>query len=269
MKNTERYAFEIGEEGLNYDILDLSYNEFTQGHILKNGLDSGMKVLDVGCGAGVMTAWLAQQVGPTGKVVAVDNSKEQLGVTQRRLQKLGLDNVDTQVLSAYELERLQQNFDVVYCRFLLHHLHEPRRALDNYYNMLVNGGIYFGHEGIVNSVFSYPDTFAWTSQSPPRSSPAHNRDSMERDCDFGLKLFYCCQQTGFTIKDCQMHQPVLWTKKQKERMLDGLIAFKKAELEAGMSALDWQKKYEETVRFINDHKQIIAFYNSCFVAAIK
>ncbi len=92
-------------------------------------LKEGMHVLDIGCGAGVMTSWIAKQVGPNGSVVAIDNSAEQLQVTNKNIEKAKHKNVKTQVLSAYDIMKLDKKFDAVYCRFLLHHLHSPRLAI--------------------------------------------------------------------------------------------------------------------------------------------
>ena len=78
--------------------------------------------MDVGCGTGVMTQWLAEQTGPNGTVTAIDNNESQVNATMKRIHNAKLSNVRSQVLSAYDLKSLDQKFDLVYCRFLLHHL---------------------------------------------------------------------------------------------------------------------------------------------------
>lgn len=266
---TENYDFEIGDDGLDYDILDKTYNDSTQDWILKNGLKDGMHVIDVGSGAGVMTAWIAEKVGPSGHVTAIDNSPEQLACVSKRADQLGIKNISTQVCSAYELAQLNKEFDAVYCRFLLHHLHSPRKAIESFYHILKPGGIYFGQEGIIHSMWAYPDTFAWQGYQPTLPNPASITEGQDRDGDFGMKLPFNCMKSGFTVKDCHLKQPILWTKEQKHGILSGLIAFKKTALEQGMTESDWQEKYNETVRVIDDPKQVIAFYGSCFVAAVK
>ncbi len=266
---TEKYDFDIGEGGLDYDILDKTYSAMTQALMLKNGLKSGMHVLDVGSGAGVMTTWIAEQVGVNGSVTAIDNSPEQLTLVSKRASQLGLKNISTQVCSAYELTKLKREFDVIYCRFLLHHLYSPRKAINTFYEALKPGGIYFGQEGIIHSMWAYPDTFAWRGYEPIRQNPAISIEGEDRDGDFGMKLPLVCKQSGFTIKDCCLDQPILWTKQQKQGILAGLLAFKNTALEQGMTESDWQEKYKETLRIIDDPSQVIAFYSSCFIAAVK
>lgn len=48
------------------------------------GLSPGDTVVDLGCGTGVNLPWLAQAVGPAGRVVGVDLSREMLDQARRR-----------------------------------------------------------------------------------------------------------------------------------------------------------------------------------------
>lgn len=265
----EKYDLEVGDEGLSYDILDESYNPSTQKFLLDAGLSPGMKVLDVGCGAGVMTAWLANQVGKDGHVTAVDNSPEQLMVTQRRIEKEQLSNVMTKVVSAYDIGDLQEKYDLIYCRFLLHHLHSPRKAIKTYYDNLKDGGIYVGEEGIISHMFAYPATFAWQGYMPNLNSPDQEEEGKGRDGDIGMKLFYECKKVGFQIINCGLVQPILWKESQKIKLLEGLEAYKQTDLDQGTTEEEWQRKYDETIRFSKDPNQIIGFYGSFQVAGVK
>lgn len=265
----ETYDFKIGEAGLSYDILDESYNSSTQQFLLEAGLTRGMKVLDVGCGAGVMTSWIANQVGKEGHVTAIDNSPEQLRVTQQRVKKENLSNVTTKVLSVYDIKQLGEKYDLIYCRFLLHHIHSPRSAIKVYYENLVDGGVYVGEEGIISQMFAYPPTFAWQGYMPTLVSPEQESEGKERDGDIGMKLFYECKKIGFEIIDCGLIQPILWKESQKIKLLEALNAFKQTDLEQGKTEAQWQKKYDETVRFSKDDNQIIGFYGSFQVACRK
>ena len=268
MAKNEKYDLEIGEEGLDYDILDKSFNSTTQDFILKSGLISGMNVLDVGCGAGVMTTWLAKQVGPKGTVTAIDNSEQQLNVTINRLKKENLSNVKTMVMSAYDIAQLTEKFDLIYCRFVLHHLHSPRKTLKLFFENIKPQGIYIGEEGIISAAFAYPPTFAWQGYIP-NLKRTEEEDGGERDGDIGMKLLYLAKDVGFDILDSHLVQPIFWKKEQKKGLLDGLIAYKKTDLEHGTTEAEWQRKFDETVRIINDDNQMIAFYGSCQVAAVK
>ena len=123
MDDKERYDFEIPKEGLDYDILDLAFNPTSETFIQNAGIKPGVSVLDVGGGSGIMTHYLAKQVGPSGSVLSIDNSPEQLARAKRFCEQQGDSNVSFKELSAYDLDSLGEHFDLIYCRFVLHHLH--------------------------------------------------------------------------------------------------------------------------------------------------
>jgi SAM-dependent methyltransferase len=57
-------------------------------------LAPGELVLDLGCGAGFDTLIAAHQVGPTGRVIAVDMTEAMIEKVQRGAAQAGLTNVD-------------------------------------------------------------------------------------------------------------------------------------------------------------------------------
>jgi ubiquinone/menaquinone biosynthesis C-methylase UbiE len=58
--------------------------------IFGSSVRPGMRVLDVGCGAGFNTESLARLVGPEGRVVAVDLQPRMLAMTEQRLRRSGV-----------------------------------------------------------------------------------------------------------------------------------------------------------------------------------
>jgi len=64
------------------------------GHMLRlAGLKPGMRVLDIGCGAGDVSFLARSIVGSEGTVIGVDRSSEAVTVAQQRAQKAQLPNV--------------------------------------------------------------------------------------------------------------------------------------------------------------------------------
>ncbi|CDZ79011.1 putative methyltransferase YcgJ [Legionella massiliensis] len=269
MAHKEEYDFEIDEEGLAYDILDLSFNTTTQAFLAKNGIKPGMRVLDVGSGSGIMTHYLAQQVGKDGEVLSIDISAEQLARAQRYCAQQGDQNVRFKEISIYDLATLKEKFDLIYCRFVLHHLHSPRTAISIFYQHLNDKGIYLAEEGIISAAFAYPPTAAWHYSRPEQPLPEMEVDGQQRDGEFGMKLIYWMQKKGFAIRDACLVQPLLTSQQQKTLLLDGHYAYKKTALAQGMSNEDWEAQTLELKRLAADELSIVGFYQSCLVCGVK
>ena len=265
----ERYDFEITEEGLDYDILDRSFNPTTQAFIERNGIKPGMRVLDVGSGSGLMTHYLSQQVGQQGQVLSVDISAAQLARAKQYCDRQDDKNILFKELSVYDLDKNHETFDLIYCRFVLHHLHSPREAIKLFYDRLNKGGFYIAEEGIISAAFSYPPSKAWHYNRQDIPSPDNDVDGVQRDGDFGMKLVYWMKKSGFKIKDANLIQPLLTTERSKKLLLAGHDAYKNTALAQGQSEADWEEQRQELNRLAEDEFTIVGFYQSCQVCGIK
>ena len=76
-------------------------------------LNEGEVVLDPGCGAGFDTLQAATQVGPTGKVIAVDMTPAMLSRTRSGAAALGLEHVEARLGYAESLPLEDGSVDVV------------------------------------------------------------------------------------------------------------------------------------------------------------
>jgi len=56
-------------------------------------LEPGMIVADIGAGTGVISVLMAEQVGPKGKVLAVDIQQEMLDLLEEKTKQLGIQNI--------------------------------------------------------------------------------------------------------------------------------------------------------------------------------
>ena len=71
------YVLETGDCGAaRLQMQDKIYGASTRQMMQDAGLCAGMRVHDLACGAGLMSHWIAAQVGPTGSVVGGDISRE-------------------------------------------------------------------------------------------------------------------------------------------------------------------------------------------------
>jgi SAM-dependent methyltransferase len=87
------------------------------------GVAAGARTLEVGCGNGSMSAWLAAQVAPGGQAVAVDLDLSLAGANEPGLQLRQADILAGPVQPA--------DFDLVTARAVVHHLADAQAAVVN------------------------------------------------------------------------------------------------------------------------------------------
>lgn len=263
MMKEKSYIFTIGQEILEgSDVVNKAFNATTKDFLLANGLHlmSGKNVLDLGCGAGTMTRWIAEQVGKNGKVMGIDSDSYQIEVANKKTRSENLFNCEFQALSAYDIDEINHPVDLVYCRFLLHHLNEPDKVIKKVYNILNAGGFFISEEGICDHGFSYPPSDAFKAIPDEGEVP---------DKNIGKKLYYKLSRAGFSIQKVNIVQPVLVRKEEKEMLLEAHVAGKESFLASGNTEEKWQRLYEETQKIIKNDEQIVGFYASCQIAAVK
>jgi SAM-dependent methyltransferase len=94
-----------------------------RGHIERLGVGPGMRTLEVGCGNGSLSAWLAGRIAPGGRAVAVDLD---LSLVDADVPGLELRQGD---ILAGPVE--PGNFDLVTARAVLHHVGDAEAAVVN------------------------------------------------------------------------------------------------------------------------------------------
>lgn len=103
-------------------------------------LHPGLRLLDVGCGPGTITADLAALVAP-GPVVAVDAAAGILAEARRTVDARNLDNVTFEQADAAALPYPDGHFDVVHAHQVLQHLPDPVAALRELRRVCRPGGV--------------------------------------------------------------------------------------------------------------------------------
>ena len=131
------------------------FGELTEDVFVRAGIGPGMRVLDVGCGAGDVSFLLARMVGPSGAVVGVDRAEDAVAMANARAQAMGLAQVS---FSQGELEdiSLDQPVDAAVGRFVLMYSSEPSIALRRVAANVRAGGIVAFQEMNVAEAKSFP-----------------------------------------------------------------------------------------------------------------
>ena len=135
------------------------YDDVTRRFFLRSGIAKGMKVLDVGSGAGDVALTLAEFVGAEGKVVGVDLNPDILKTAQARADAAGFSNIEFIVGDTRTLE-LPDDFDAVAGRLVLMYMADPADALRHLATHLRPGGIAAFQEAYFAPyiVAEHPDT---------------------------------------------------------------------------------------------------------------
>ncbi len=116
------------------------YDDVTRRFLLRSGITKGMKVLDVGSGAGDVALTLAEFVGSEGKVVGVDLNADILETARTRADAAGLKNIEFIAGDTRTLE-LPTDFDAVVGRLVLMYMADPAETLQHLATHLRPGGI--------------------------------------------------------------------------------------------------------------------------------
>jgi SAM-dependent methyltransferase len=97
-------------------------------------------VLDVGCGSGSMARLIARSF-PRARVTGVDICEQYLDFAERKARDEGLQNVNFRRGDVFELPFADATFDVVWAKYLLQWLKQPKGALAELKRVTKPGGL--------------------------------------------------------------------------------------------------------------------------------
>jgi ubiquinone/menaquinone biosynthesis C-methylase UbiE len=112
--------------------------------IARSGIHKGMKVLEVGCGSGAYTTYVARAVGPEGTVYALDiqpGMLEQLKKKLTRQENADIRNIRPVEASAYDIPLEDSSLDLAYTIAVLQEIPDRAKSLAEIRRVLRPGGI--------------------------------------------------------------------------------------------------------------------------------
>ena len=160
---------------------------------LLSSLRPWMKILDIGCGPGTITADFAELV-PDGDVVGVDTESDVLEQVQVNANTRGLRNITIEIGSIHSLKYPDNTFDVVHTHQVLQHCGEPIKAIVEMRRVLKPGGLLAAREADMSVNQWYPEYAVldqWLSMYM-RVARANGGDPMA-----GRKIHAWAHQAGF------------------------------------------------------------------------
>lgn len=177
------------------------YAEFTEDVLRRAGLGMGMRVLDVGCGAGDVSFLAARLVGPSGLVIGVDRSPEALILARRRAEAEQMRNARFIEGDLTEL-KLSDSFDALVGRFVLMFLPDPAAVLRGLVQYVRKGGIVAFQEMDISAARSVPAPLLWEQC---REWIRTTFELAGVDIEMGPKLFATFRQAGLPAPQMNLH----------------------------------------------------------------
>ncbi|MEV1319404.1 class I SAM-dependent methyltransferase [Micromonospora arborensis] len=132
--NGGRYTFDNATRDAARQVKLLA--EILDGHstdvLARSGVETGWKCLDLGTGAGSVARWLADQVSPAGRVVAIDADPRHVATHEL---------IDVRTGDVTTLDLGDGVYDLVHARLLLMHLPQREQVLRRAVAALKPGGV--------------------------------------------------------------------------------------------------------------------------------
>lgn len=146
---SKRSKVEIGPGGArHYDLMmnliSLGrYSHFIKEVVEKMNIRPGQSILDLGSGTGKNDCFMAKKVGPEGKILGLDISKEMLNIAQKRCRLYPQVQFQEQRIDIPL--SFQEKFDKVFISFVLHGFenNQKLKIIDNAYRALKSGGAFY------------------------------------------------------------------------------------------------------------------------------
>jgi SAM-dependent methyltransferase len=134
--NTYTFNNAWTNERARLDALEGLTDPGTTRHLAALGVGPGWACLEVGGGGGSITRWLAEQVGPNGRVVVTD-------LNTKHLDPLKSDIIEVRQHNVVQDELEEDTFDLAFARLVLEHIPERLDVLAKMVRALKPGGWLF------------------------------------------------------------------------------------------------------------------------------
>lgn len=263
------YFLQVGQEGKErLNVLNNLVNPSSQEFLKKIGLKPGITVLELGCGTGEMAIWIAKQISP-GKVIAIDNSSQQIAIARKLAQKEGVNNIEFKVISAYDLDKteLKGQIDLIFSRFVLNHLVAPLNVLYSLKDILKTGGILVIHDMIASNTLCYPENKTikeWLNLLFKYYS------LYKKDPNIGIKLVSLFNKIGLNVIDYEHHQALLKTPNEKLQIMRGVLETRQDILDKKMLSEEaFATLISNLKQLASDSTRVLSFPANMIVAGKK
>jgi SAM-dependent methyltransferase len=206
---TDPASYALGRSRAEADRLHLQhriYGVSTRELFRTAGIGPGMRVLDIGSGAGDVAMLVADLVGPAGEVVGVEVAPETIAIATERAAAAGLANVQYVRADLRDLDLDEHPFDAVVGRWVLMYQPDPVALLRRLASWVRPGGIVaFQESDLVNALRPFPDAPVH-ARLRDLMTPPPERGGPEQQ--MGPKLYGAFIAAGLPAPELRTYMPV-------------------------------------------------------------
>ena len=140
MRNMAKFSSKSAAEG--YKQASLSVQKVDGEMFVQTDVcpQAGDAILDLGCGTGELSAYLAGLVGPEGNVVGVDPDKERIQLARQSYREIkNLTFIEGNASNFPDFVN-SKSFDIIFSNYVLHWIPDKQQAFNNMFESLNVGG---------------------------------------------------------------------------------------------------------------------------------
>jgi len=169
----------------------------------KAGITVGKRVLDVGAGPGYATVDLAEIVGPTGEVVAIERSSKFVSAIEDACRARSLANVRIHELDLMTDDLPDGPYDFSWCRWVLCFVSDPALVIKKIASVTRKSGVAIFHE------YGHYTTWRFAPRRPIledfRKHVIETWHASGGEPDTGLQLPLLLTENGFVVRSGTPH----------------------------------------------------------------
>ncbi len=200
----KEYSIQGGNEGSErLDILSRTIEKSTREFLKTAELNTAKSCLDLGCGTGKVTMMIAEIIGDQGQVLGVDINELNIHNANKSAKTKEIKNVSFEVFDVYKF-KARTKYDVIYSRFLLSHLTNPKLILENILQLLKPGGKLLIEDTDFTGHFCYPKSDYFDQYVTLYQDLLKKRGA---NANLGQGLVGLLKDTGFSNVEFQLSQP--------------------------------------------------------------
>jgi ubiquinone/menaquinone biosynthesis C-methylase UbiE len=206
-------------------------------------LQPGMRVLDAGCGTGAVTRRAALRTFPT-EAVGIDIDSLFIEKAKKLSIVQGTKNARFETGNLLDLDFASGTFDLSYCRLVLTHVGNPKKALIEMQRVTKKGGTIAASEYDDGAILYYPKMLQMEKIWHKFGT---SEKKQGRDRYFGRKLFSLFSEVG--LHDVTIHPLTIHATQQNP---EALKIFMRTNLSAFINSDNYGDLTVEVNSFLTD-----------------